>query len=305
VAGGANFPDKMPWEGGRKVWYDTVWILDRPDGVWREAGKLPRPLAYGVSVSVTGRVLCIGGSDAERHYADVLGMIQDGGTLQIKSEAVPGPLPIPLAYAAGAVDEKENIYVACGSMEPGEKRASNRVFLAGGVAKASQWRELPPLPAEPRILPTAAAHGEFFYVFGGAALEEKGGKTVRRYLRDAWRYSAGQGWQRLADMPRACAAAAAPAPSVQTARGHRVYVIAGDDGTKAGSDPAHHPGFPAGILCYDTVANTWSATGETPAPRATVPCVKWGQSFVLPGGEVRPGVRSPEVWSFTPDLKSK
>ena len=49
VAGGANFPDKMPWEGGRKVWHDEAWILEKPDGKWRSAGKLPRPLAYGVS----------------------------------------------------------------------------------------------------------------------------------------------------------------------------------------------------------------------------------------------------------------
>src|SRR6188474_1845861 len=44
VAGGANFPDTMPWEGGKKVWYDTVFVLDRSDGQWRIAGKLPRPL---------------------------------------------------------------------------------------------------------------------------------------------------------------------------------------------------------------------------------------------------------------------
>ena len=28
VAGGANFPDKKPWEGGKKVWYDTVFVLE-------------------------------------------------------------------------------------------------------------------------------------------------------------------------------------------------------------------------------------------------------------------------------------
>ena len=30
VAGGANFPDKKPWQGGTKVWYDTVFVLDEP-----------------------------------------------------------------------------------------------------------------------------------------------------------------------------------------------------------------------------------------------------------------------------------
>ncbi|HEY1049903.1 MAG TPA: hypothetical protein VGE39_09120, partial [Prosthecobacter sp.] len=32
VAGGTHFIDKMPWEGGTKLWYDTVFALDKPDG---------------------------------------------------------------------------------------------------------------------------------------------------------------------------------------------------------------------------------------------------------------------------------
>src|SRR5215468_7081944 len=51
VAGGANFPDKKPWDGGKKVWSDAVFVLEKPDGVWKVAGKLPRPLAYGVCVT--------------------------------------------------------------------------------------------------------------------------------------------------------------------------------------------------------------------------------------------------------------
>src|SRR5689334_6043114 len=70
VAGGANFPDKKPWEGGKKVWYDTVFALNRPDGQWALVGKLPRPLGYGVSVTHRDGLVCVGGSDAERHYAD-------------------------------------------------------------------------------------------------------------------------------------------------------------------------------------------------------------------------------------------
>src|SRR3954462_3300250 len=70
VAGGANFPDKMPWEGGRKVWHDRVWVLESANASWREVGGLPRPLAYGISVSSRDSVICVGGSDADRHYAD-------------------------------------------------------------------------------------------------------------------------------------------------------------------------------------------------------------------------------------------
>jgi len=51
VAGGANFPEAKPWEGGAKRWHDRVFVLERPGGVWRESGRLPLPLAYGVSMT--------------------------------------------------------------------------------------------------------------------------------------------------------------------------------------------------------------------------------------------------------------
>ena len=300
AGGGANFPDKMPWEGGKKVWHDAIWVLEMPDGVWRGAGRLPRPLAYGVGLSVNGLILCIGGSDAERHYAEVLAYEWRDGKL-VDSAVNPGPLPVPLANAAGAVDDNQTVYIGCGSLEPGERSASNRVFCARFHGEAPEWRELPVLPAEPRILPVAAAQGDAFYLFGGAALEMKDGKAVRRYLRDAWRFTAAAGWKRVEDMPNACAAAASPAP----VSGGGIFVAGGDDGTLAGTDPQKHPGFSGRLLRYDVAANSWTRAGEVPAPRATVPCVPWNGRFILPSGEVRPGVRSPDVWemSVTPSAK--
>ena len=40
--------------------------------------------------------------------------------------------------------------------------------------------------------------------------------------------------------------------------------------------------------------------GKTPAPHVTTPAANWRGRWVIPSGEVRPGVRSPEVWSFQP-----
>lgn len=299
VAGGANFPDKMPWEGGRKVWHDKVWVLDKPDGTWREAGKLPRPLAYGVSLTVNDVLLCIGGSDAERHYADAFVLGWRPGSLERKT-AVPQPaaLPIPLANAAGAGCTGGNVYVAGGSTEPGEKAASNRVFNICMTAPKPTWKELAPLPAEPRILPIAAAREDTFYLFGGAALEAKDGKVVRRYLRDAWSFHPARGWRRLADMPKPVAAAASPAP----VSGWHIHIVGGDDGSLADfTPPEKHPGFPPAILTYNIAANAWSPGGESPAPRATVPCAEWHGQFIFPSGEVRPGVRSSEVWGLRKD----
>jgi N-acetylneuraminate epimerase len=292
VAGGANFPAGMPWAGGKKVWHDRLWILEKPDVAWREAGKLPRPLAYGACVTHRDSVVCAGGSDAERHHTDVFRLRWKDGALA--TEPLPA-LPIALAGACGAL-VGDTLFVACGAEVPGETAATNRAFALDLAARNSAWRELPPLPGKPRLLAAAAVHEGALYVFGGAALEpDASGKIARVYLREAWSYAEKNGWRRLADLPKPCVAAPSPAPVF----GRRILLLAGDDGSRAGFAPIEkHPGFPRTILAYDPALDRWSEAGETPAPRATVPCVEWRGMFVVASGEVRPGVRSPEVWSF-------
>ena len=64
VAGGANFPDGFPWEGGEKAWHDSIFVLEEPGGAWKKLDeKLPRPLAYGVSASTSSGTYFIGGQD--------------------------------------------------------------------------------------------------------------------------------------------------------------------------------------------------------------------------------------------------
>ena len=101
AAGGANFPVKPPWEDGKKVWYDAIYVLEKPDGKWRAAAqKLPRPLAYGVCVTHNDMVVCIGGGDAAKHYADAFALKRAGGRI----ETVPlPPLPRPCAQTCGAL----------------------------------------------------------------------------------------------------------------------------------------------------------------------------------------------------------
>ena len=58
VAGGTNFRDKPPWEGGTKSWYDTIYALSPGHPSWRAVGKLPRPLSYGALVETDRGLLC-------------------------------------------------------------------------------------------------------------------------------------------------------------------------------------------------------------------------------------------------------
>jgi N-acetylneuraminic acid mutarotase len=293
VAGGANFPDTMPWEGGKKIWHDTVFVLEKPGGPWRKAGQLPRPLGYGVSVTHQDGIICVGGSDATRHYADTFRLRWRGGQLAI--EPLPA-LPMPLANMSGAV-VSNYLCIAGGTETPGERWATNRFFALALDDPQPAWREFEPIPGPPRLLATAAAHNGVFYLLGGVGLAPNAadGKSSRVHLREALRYRPGEGWTRLADLPKPSVAAPSPAPVVDG----RILLLAGDDGSRAGFTPLdQHPGFPKSILAYDPAHNRWSESGEVPAPRATVPCVEWRGMFVVPSGEVRPGVRSPEVWSL-------
>jgi N-acetylneuraminic acid mutarotase len=293
VGGGANFPDKLPWEGGQKVWYDRVWVLDDRHGSWREAGHLPRRLAYGVSISTPEGVICVGGSDAERHFADVFRLAWRGGTL----ETTPLPaLPRPVANACGAM-LGSTILIAGGTESP-DATSTLKVFLALDLAeKSPRWETLETWPGPPRMLAVAAVQDESFFLVSGTDLSaDDAGKPKRRYLTDAYRFRPGAGWRRIADVPRAVVAAPSPAPPLGTTR---FLVIGGDDGANVGfQPPERHPGFSTDVLAHDTRSNGWTTWGDTPAPRVTVPTVEWGERWLVISGERRPGVRSPEVWSL-------
>ena len=293
VAGGAHF-DKMPWDGGQKKWLDQVWLLAKPEGTWKEVGKLPRPLGYGISVTHGNTVICVGGSDAKQHHAECFQFTWTGEKLQM--ENLPS-LPIALSAASGALVGNVLI-VCCGAEQPGEQAAINRAFALDLAAKDLAWKELPALPGRPRLLATAAAHDGVFYLFGGAALAANAdGKVVRQFLKEAWRFTIKDGWKQVANLPRPNVAAPSPAPF----HGGKFLLLGGDDGSRVGFQPlTEHPGFPKGFLAYDPIADRWSEPGTVPAPRATVPCVEWQGNVIIPSGEVRPGVRSPEIWSLSP-----
>lgn len=293
VAGGANFPDRPPWAGGKKIWLDLVYEMDSPAQGWKIIGKLPRPMAYGVSVTVPDGMICAGGSDAKRCYQDVFWLRWRNGQVQVK----PLPaLPQPMANGAGAV-LGNTLYVA-GGIETPESTVALHTFWALDLSSpASAWRELESWPGPARMLAVAATQAGAFYLASGTDLgADKEGKPVRHYLRDVYCYQPGKGWARKADMPRAAVAAPSPAPRWGSSR---FLVLSGDDGTKLEfQPPQQHPGFAKDILAYDTSNDTWTNVGDVPMTQVTVPAVFWHERYVFPNGEIRPGIRTPEVWSL-------
>lgn len=298
VAGGANFPDKKPWEGGKKVWHETVFTLDEPGGKWVVAGALPRPLGYGVSVTHRDGIICVGGSDATRHYADAFRLDVKAGRLV----TTPLPsLPHPLANACGAL-LGETLYVAGGQESADAADALKSCFALDLAAAKPEWRKIDDLPGAGRILSVAAACDGAFWVIGGAALVSRpDGKVERQYLTDAYRYDPSTGWRRVADLPEPVVAAPSPAGT----RASGPVIFGGDNGKQVGIAPQQHRGFSRRVLRYDLSKGEWraDADGELPAPRVTTPLVQWRGMWVIPSGEATPGVRSPQVWAASGDQR--
>ncbi len=290
VAGGANFPSKKPWEGGTKVWYDDVFVLEKPAGQWRRAGRLSRPLGYGVSVSTREGILCAGGSDAAMHHAGVFRLEWSRGSIV---ETPMPPLPAPCANMCGAV-VKDVLYIMGGIETPAATEAKNTLWALNLKQPRAEWQVLEPLPGRGRMLSTAGAAGDSLFIFSGAALKAgPDGKPVREWLRDAWRYTPGMGWKRLADVPRV--AVAAPSPAAED--DGRLLVLGGDDGSQIDVEPTNHNGFPRGIQAFDVRNDRWEMAGDVPFSLVTTTTVRWRGRVVIPGGEAKPGVRSTEVWS--------
>jgi N-acetylneuraminic acid mutarotase len=152
LAGGANFPSAMPWDGGQKVWYDSIFVLPNPRGQWLAESKLPHALAYGVSVSTPEGVLCAGGSDAHQHFRDVFLLSWKNG--QIDTRNFP-PLPRPMANGCGAL-VGTTFYLAGGTEKPDATNALHTFWSIDISAQNPTWIQLPPWPGPARMLAVAA-----------------------------------------------------------------------------------------------------------------------------------------------------
>jgi N-acetylneuraminic acid mutarotase len=290
VAGGANFPDKRPWEGGTKVWYDHLFVLEPSSTAWRAAGRLPHAGGYGVSVNAPEGFVLIGGGDATRNFNEVWLARMERETVTFTAWP---HLPKPLAMAAGALVGR-TLYVAGGLDQPDANAAQNAFFALDLDQLASGWRELPTWPGPERFLATASAYDGAFFLFSGARLvPSESGKASREWLRDAYSYTPATGWKRLADLPRVSVAAPSPAPVIAG----RIMIFGGDDGSQVALTPTDHRGFPRDTLAYRVSDDTWSHGGEVPFSLVTTALTVWRGQIVVPGGEARPGVRSTRVWA--------
>lgn len=339
VAGGANFPEGRPWEGGEKKYHDRVFglpLAESAEWVSLEAAW-PMPVAYGMSVTVPtrGSAIFLGGKhiDAATGKERALDAVREvsfqDGVLQVRD--LPN-LPVPCVDGVAEL-VGETVIVAAGatnkSSDPSEGFVvSRRVFGMdlSGPQGDWKWEELPwPEGARGRMHAVGGVRKGSFFLMGGrddAASEEEAEDRIfgLDFLKDVYALELGtRSWRRLADMPEA--RSAAPRSAVPVGASHLVMLggvpvaflreqIAARPETNG--QGLSHPGFPSSMLVYDLITDTWTGAGEMPKdvgadhetnPAAstwatvTVPVVLWDGRILIPSGEIKPGVRVPQVLS--------
>lgn len=301
VGGGANFAQPV-WENV-KQWHNQLYALDlrvRP-AQWQSLSSLPSRLAYSACASTPYGVAVIGGNDEKRESADCYLLKINrhvDGRLAVDVRRLPD-LPQPLVYSQ-VVWIADHLLVMSGQTGSALPTAVSggwqlKLNNSDGV-EAQKWDSIVECPGGPRafaMMSVAPMSQNKILLMGG---RRQAGTRVE-FLSDVWQYDlVDRAWQQLASLPVPVTAGGAG-----VLNGY-VAVISGDDGalfTQTEQLKDKHPGFAKCTWLFDVAAGRWLPGGPSPANQVTTPPVTLPDRLIIASGELRPRVRTNQVWEVT------
>jgi N-acetylneuraminic acid mutarotase len=278
IAGGTNWEANAAADGGKtKVWMDTTYVLTPSSTQWLKATPLATPAAYGASASFPGGVVCVGGAGEQTHHAEAFVL----GWSNQKLTQTPLPaLPTTNAYGPGVI--LDSVMYVFGALESaGGTKASLSFWSLDLDNIRAGWSALDPWPGPARILPVAVSTENALYLFSGRTLSQDG-LSASNYLVDAYRYTPGNGWETMPNLPKPAAAGTA------AFYGDAIYIFSGDDGRSGErqSDADEVDGkFSPDVMRFDLQTNTWSYAGTIPHSYVTTQVLNWQNEIVVLPGE--------------------
>lgn len=317
AAGGANFPDSLPWKGGTKKWSNSISILE--NNTWRNSNiELPFPLAYGASVKTPKGILIIGGNNSEKTSDEVFLLKYNPKIKDVELIDFP-VLPQPLANMSAVVEEN-TVYVIGGA--DGELTYSSVYTYKLDSQSKQDWRRLPDFPGLPRCLHSISvqetSYGRKLFVFGGRN-QVKGQLTqiINTYI--AYDF-----FNKRWDSPKPImvngASKAIMGASAETKGSMDILLYGGDNGTlfsklekydqkiveesndsikgklveKKNKILEEHPGFGKEIVSFNTITKRFSSYNKfSENIPVTALSFKDKDFFYIISGEIAPGVRTP------------
>jgi solute:Na+ symporter, SSS family len=293
VAGGSNFNQPIQ-EGGKKIVHAAIYVATDPNSMnWREAGRLPWPLSNAAVLPWGNGLLVIGGTHGETASDRVFLMTWDPTTGTVKIDSSFAKLPVPLTSPAAA-KTGNTVFVAGGQLTDS---TAQKVFYSLAIGEqgtaTNSWTLMPAWPGAARFgaAMVAQSNGEYecLYLIGGRLQNE--------YLKDAYVFDPRRKkWKPIASLPR-------PAfftPSIALGQTH-IVLFSGSDGHDADRavELADNYHMVKDGLAYHTITNTWTSLDNIPTGVAGATAIRWNNKVMLVGGELRPGVRTPQIQMAT------
>nr|WP_294906167.1 kelch repeat-containing protein [uncultured Lacibacter sp.] len=308
IAGGANFPVAMPWNGGKKKYYDDVYVYIKKGNrfVLQQKSKLSFSIAYAASCTTAKGIVFAGGENENGPSRKVYLLTIENAT--VSTTALPD-LPYAITNASITVKE-EKIYLAGGETVT---EASSQFLVLDLNNTAADWKQLPQLP-QPVSHAVLLEKESTLFLVGGRKKTSSGISDLYSSVFE-FNIQTNQ-WTEKQPLPYALSAGTGAVYQ------NKLLLFAGDKGTtfhrteqliaainnskdenekqRLTEEKAKlqtvHPGFSKEILSYNIVTNRWDVVGELPyATPVTTTAVQWKDCFILPSGEIKAGVRSPHI----------
>ena len=317
VGGGANFPALMPWEGGKKVYYNTVFVYAKKDNQlkYKKSTQLPFNLAYSACCSSPEGIFVAGG-ESENGISNSVFLISWNSqkeNITIKSLPV---LPFALTNAS-AVTINNMVYVAGGETA---NSVSNNLLALDLHHLNIGWQILPNIPkALSHSVMTVLSDGKKgkIYVIGGREKKQSG---ISELYQSVFEFNIqASTWSEKTSLPYTLSAGTGISFGLND-----MLIFGGDNGQtfhqvelflaainnekdslkkqaiikQKNSLQAAHPGFSKNILRFNLPTNSWTLIDSIPFDMpVTTTAVDCDGVVLIPSGEIRAGVRSPKILS--------
>ncbi len=331
IAGGANFPAGLPWNGGKKVLNKDIYIAKLIDGgklKWESKyTQLPEAIAYSANVNFENGFISIGGEKKQGPVNHVSYWVWNDKSGQLIEKRLPN-LPLPLTNAAASIFNNR-LYILGGENIDGP---TNAVWFLDLAKKEKGWQSGPSLPlptSHATAIVQADGEGMQLYLFGGRARKPSGisdlyNQVLRLSIND-------KSWSAKSSIM----VDHVPIPAISAASGiafdsNNILIFGGDDGkifhqietydkeikeVKSEQEKldliSHklplvedHPGFNKAVLLYNTLTDTWTHLNDLPYSPVTTTALQWKNHIIIPSGEIHPGIRTPHILIGTPRLAS-
>ncbi|HTN38543.1 MAG TPA: hypothetical protein VL053_15790 [Arachidicoccus sp.] len=317
IGGGSNFAGGFPWAGGKKSYYNQLFIYKIVSAANKDTlqllqkkYELPYSVAYSANCTTAKGIIVAGGENETGLLNKVLLLNIDTTNDQLIIKHLPD---LPFPSSAGMLAAIENtLYFAGGG---GPTGTSDQLLQLNLDSLGSGWQQLPDLPR-------AVAYGLLYglpkqgqlYLVGGRKANKDSTSSLYAAV-DAYDIHKKK-WMKKPALPYAL--------SAQTGLlvGNKLMVYGGDQGAtfhkteqfilaiarekdekrrqililEKNSLQEAHPGFSPIVLAYDLDKEQWIRADSIPFPsQVTTTAVRFENLVIIPSGEIRAGVRTPAV----------